>query len=126
MTRKVIYWASTGLLALMSLFAAFTYLSGAQEAVTGFAHVGYPQQLRVILGVAKLAGAIALVIPGFPTVKEWAYAGFTFAWISAFFAHYLAGDGPQALFPVVLLVILGVSYFTRPEARRWPARATLA
>jgi hypothetical protein len=126
MTRKVIYWGSTGLIALMSLFAGFSYLSGAQEAVTGFAHVGYPQQLRVILGVAKLAGATALVVPGFPILKEWAYAGFAFAWICAFFAHYLAGDGTAAFFPVALLVLLGVSYFTRPGARRWPASATLA
>jgi hypothetical protein len=126
MTRKVIYWATTGVLALLSLFAAFTYLSGSQEAVTGFAHVGYPQQLRVILGIAKLAGAIALVAPGFPTLKEWAYAGFTFSWVAAFVAHYLAGDGPQSAFPLVLLAILAVSYVTRPDARRWPARASLA
>lgn len=126
MTRKVIYWGSTGLLAVMSLFAAFSYLTGAPQAVTGFAHVGYPQQLRVILGIAKLAGAITLVAPGFPTLKEWAYAGFTFSWIAAFFAHYIAGDGPEAFFPLVLLVILGVSYMTRPGAHRWTAKATLA
>jgi DoxX-like family len=126
MTRKVIYWGSTGLIALMSLFAAFSYLSGAQEAVAGFARVGYPQQLRVILGLAKLAGAIVLVVPGFPRLKEWAYAGFTFAWICAIVAHYLAGQRSEAFVPVALLVLLGVSYFTRPEARRWPATATLA
>jgi hypothetical protein len=126
MTRKVIYWATTGVLALLSLFAAFTYLSGSQEAVTGFAHVGYPQQLRVILGIAKLAGALALVAPGIPTLKEWAYAGFTFAWVAAAVAHYMAGDGPQAAFPLVLLAILAVSYVTRPEARRWPAKPVVA
>ena len=126
MTRKAIYWASTGLLALMSVFGAFTYLTGSPEAVQGFAHVGYPQQLRVILGIAKLAGAIALVAPGFPTLKEWAYAGFTFAWISAFVAHYLAGDGPASFTPLVLLVFLAASYVTRPEARKWRAKAAIA
>ena len=64
MGRKVIYWVSTGLLAAVSVFAAFTYLSGSPQAVEGFAHVGYPQQLRIILGMAKLLGAIALVAPG--------------------------------------------------------------
>src|SRR5262245_35856731 len=117
MTQKVIYWGSTGLLALMSLFAAFSYLSGAQEAVAGFATVGYPQQLRVILGIAKLAGAIVLVVPGLAILKEWAYAGFTFAWTCAIVAHYLAGQGSEAIVPLVLLVMLGVSYFTRSEAR---------
>ena len=100
MARKVIYWVTTGLVAVSSMFAAFTYLTAAPEAVAGFAHVGYPQQLRVLLGIAKLGGAIALVVPGFATLKEWAYAGFTFAWIAAFFAHRLAGDGPMAFVPL--------------------------
>ena len=58
MARKVTYWVTTGLLAAMSLLAAFTYLSGSPEAVQGFTHVGYPQQLRIILGIAKVLGAI--------------------------------------------------------------------
>jgi DoxX-like family len=72
LARKVIYWATTGLLAAMSVFAAFTYLLGSPQAVQGFAHVGYPQQLRLILGIGKLLGAIALIIPGVPKLKEWA------------------------------------------------------
>src|SRR5258707_9732339 len=77
MTRKIIYWVSTGLVAALSIFAAFTYLSGSPQAVQGFAHVGYPQQLRIILGIAKTLGAIALIVPGMAVLKEWAYAGFT-------------------------------------------------
>ena len=49
MARKIIYWVITGLLAALSVFAAFTYLSGSPQAVQGFAHAGYPQQLRIIL-----------------------------------------------------------------------------
>jgi hypothetical protein len=126
MARKVTYWATTGLLAALSLFGAFSYLTGAPEAVAGFSHVGYPQQLRVLLGIAKLAGAIVLVAPGFPRLKEWAYAGFTFAWIAAALAHYLAGDGATSAFPLVLLVFLGVSYVTRPESRRWQMKPAVA
>lgn len=118
MGSKIIYWVTTGLLAAFGFLSAFTYLSGNPQAVQGFAHVGYPQQLRIILGIAKPLGAIALVIPGFPKLKEWAYAGFTFAWICAFVAHYLAGDGPKAFMPLVLLVILFVSYFTEPASHR--------
>jgi hypothetical protein len=122
MARTIAYWASTGLLAALSLFAAYAYLSGSPQAVQGFAHVGYPQQLRIILGIAKLSGAITLVVPGVPKLKEWAYAGFTFAWISAFFAHYLAKDGPTAFSPLVLLALLAVSYTTRPASRQWLAK----
>ncbi|HSL21792.1 MAG TPA: DoxX family protein [Vicinamibacterales bacterium] len=123
MARKVAYWTTTGLLAALSAFACFAYLSGSTQAVEGFAHVGYPQQLRVMLGIAKLLGAIALVVPGFPTIKEWAYAGFTFAWIAAFVAHYLAGDGPEAFMPLLLLAFLAVSYVTRPDGRKWRVNA---
>ena len=125
MARKVMYWVSTGLVAALSLVAAVTYLAGVPQAVEGFAHVGYPQQLRVLLGIAKLLGVDALVVPGFPTVKEWAYAGFTFAWIAAFVAHYLARDG-SAPMPLVLLALLVVSYVTRPPSRQWRPKATLA
>ena len=118
MVGKAAYWVSTCLVALMSLFAGYAYLSGGPQAVEGFAHVGYPQQLRIILGIAKPLGAIALLVPGVARLKEWAYAGFTFAWISAFFAHYLAGDGPVALSPLVLLLLLVVSYLTRPARRQ--------
>jgi DoxX-like family len=126
MAHKVTYWFSTGLLAALSIFAGFSYLSGNPQAVQGFAHVGYPQQLRIILGIAKPLGAITLLVPGFVKLKEWAYAGFTFAWISAFFAHYLAKDGPVAFMPLILLVLLGVSYMTRPRNRVWAPGATLA
>src|SRR5262245_51446354 len=117
MGRKIAYWATTGILSAMSFVAAFAYLSGGAEAVQGFAHVGYPQQLRVLLGIAKPLGGIALLAPGFAVLKEWAYAGFTFTWIAAACAHYLAGDKEWPM-PVVFLVMLAVSYFTRDATRR--------
>ena len=126
MGRKVAYWASTGVVAALSLFAAFAYLSGGQQVVEGFAHVGYPQQLRILLGIAKLLGAITLLVPGLPKLKEWAYAGFTFTWIAAMVAHYLAKDGPKVFIPLGLLILLAVSYMTRPASRQWPPKATVA
>ena len=124
MARKIAYWVSTGVVAAMSLFAAYAYLSGGPQAVQGFAQVGYPQQLRILLGIAKLLGAITLVAPGVVKLKEWAYAGFTFAWIAACVAHHLAKDGPVAFMPLVLLLLLAVSYVMRPANRQWPAKAT--
>ena len=123
MAGKIIYWITTSLLAAMSIVAGFAYLSGGAQAVQGFAHVGYPQQLRIILGIAKPLGGIALLIPGLPRLKEWAYAGFTFSWISAFVAHYLAKDGAEAFMPLVLLVVLAASYITRPASRALRATA---
>lgn len=123
MGRKVIYWVVTGLLAVAGVFAGIFYLSGSQQVVQGFAHAGYPQQLRVLLGIAKVLGGIALIVPGLPTLKEWAYAGFTFTWIAAVVAHYLAKDGLIALEPLILLVLLFVSYFTRPASRRLGSKA---
>jgi uncharacterized membrane protein YphA (DoxX/SURF4 family) len=117
MARKVAYWVSTSLLCAMSLFAGYAYLSGSPQAVQGFAQVGYPQQLRIILGIVKPLGAIALLVPGLPRLKEWAYAGFTFAWISAFIAHYLAKQAGEAFAPLLLLALLIVSYLTRPASR---------
>jgi uncharacterized membrane protein YphA (DoxX/SURF4 family) len=124
MARKIAYWVSTGLVTVLSLFAAFAYLSGNPQAVEGFTHVGYPQQLRILLGIAKGLGAIVLVIPGVPKLKEWAYAGFTFAWIAAVPAHYLAKDGPKAFSPLVLLILLFISYITRPASRRCEPQPT--
>jgi uncharacterized membrane protein YphA (DoxX/SURF4 family) len=125
MARTITYWVTTILMAALSAFAGFSYLTASPLAVEGFAHVGYPQQLRVILGIAKLLGAIALVAPGFPKIKEWAYAGFTFAWISAVVAHYLAKDGPRAFAPLVMLVFLVISYWTRLTNRQWLAKAAV-
>lgn len=118
MGRKIAYWVSTIIVSALSLFAAYAYLVGGSQAVQGFAAVGYPQQLRIILGIAKPLGAIVLLVPGFLRLKEWAYAGFTFAWIAACIAHYLAGQHKEAVGPLILLVLLAVSYFTRPANRK--------
>jgi uncharacterized membrane protein YphA (DoxX/SURF4 family) len=125
MRRKITYWAATGLVTIVPLLAAFAYLTAAPQAVENFRHVGYPQQLRVLLGIGKLAGAIVLLLPALPKLKEWAYAGFTFMWIAATVAHYLAGDKPLFLLPLALIGSLAVSYVTRPASRRGSAQAML-
>lgn len=116
MARKISYWVSTIILAVLSGFAGYAYLSGNPQAVEGFAKAGYPQQLRIILGIAKPLGGLVLLVPGWPRFKEWAYAGFTFAWVCAFIAHHLAKDGHEFV-PIVLLALLAISYVTRPADR---------
>ena len=124
MPRKIAFWGATGIVAVWALFAAFTYLTNSPQAVANFRHVGYPQQLRVLLGIAKAAGAVTLVVPQLPTLKEWAYAGFTFTWIAATVAHYLAGDGALVFAPIGFLTLLAISYVTRPANRRLVLTAT--
>src|SRR3954470_1216356 len=117
MPRKIAYWTSTGL-ACLSLFGALTYLTNSPEVVAGFAKAGYPQHLRIVLGIAKPVAAIVLLLPGFALLKEWAYAGVTFAWVMATISSYLSGEGVKSVLPVILLALLAVSYFTRPASRR--------
>ena len=124
--RMIAYWGATGVVTIVPLLAAFAYLTTSPEAVENFRHVGYPQQLRVLLGIAKLAGAIVLLLPRLPMLKEWAYAGFTFMWIAATVAHYLAGDNPLFLLPVALIAVLTVSYVTRSSDRRMSADGMLS
>src|ERR671910_2636436 len=99
MVRKISYWVSTVIVVALTL-PAVGYLTGSPQVVEGFTHLGYPQHLRIILGIAKLTGALILIVPGFRVPKEWAYAGFTFAWVIAFIAHWLAGDGVRSVLPL--------------------------
>lgn len=118
MSRTIAYWSSTAIAALM-LLLSLSYLTGDEQVVSGFAKAGYPQHLRIVLGIVKPAAAIVLLMPGFALLKEWAYAGATFAWVMAFISAYLSGEGVQIWsLPLVLLVLLIVSYVTRPASRR--------
>jgi hypothetical protein len=118
MVRKIAYWGSTAI-AAASLLMALTYLSGSEHVVSGFAKAGYPQHLRIVLGIAKPVAAIVLLLPGFALLKEWAYAGITFAWVMASISGYLSGEkGITLILPLVLLVLGAVSYVTRPPSRR--------
>jgi hypothetical protein len=126
MARKIAYWTSTAIAAVM-LLGSLTYLTGNEQVVSGFAKAGYPQHLRIVLGFAKPTAAIVLLLPGLVLLKEWAYAGVTFAWIMAFISAYASGEAVQILvMPPALLVILIVSYLTRPPSRRFTKTREMA
>ncbi len=118
MARRVTYWISTIIVAV-TLLMALSYLTGNEQAVSGFAKAGYPQHLRIVLGIVKPAAAIVLLLPGFALLKEWAYAGVTFTWIMASISAHSSGERVQIwTLPLVLLAMLLVSYVTRPPSRR--------
>lgn len=108
--NKVIYWAATGIITLMMVFSAYSYVSK-PELTAAFKHLGFPDYLRVELAIAKLLGALVLIIPAIPVkIKEWAYAGFAITFLSATIAHINSGDpAAMVITPLVLLAVLIVS-----------------
>ena len=111
-TLKIIYWVSTGVIALMMIFAAYSYVTN-EQVKQGFIQLGFPGYFRIELAVAKLIGAIMLAIPFKSRLKEWVYAGFTIIFISALIAHIAVGlPLSTAAMPIVMLVALLVSYFS--------------
>lgn len=117
MARKIVYWGSTAL-ASLALLGSLSYLTGSEQVVSGFAKAGYPQHLRIVLGIVKPLAAIVLLLPGLGLLKEWAYAGVTFALVMAIISGYLSGDGKSWMLAPVVLVLVAVSYLTRPPDRR--------
>jgi len=104
---KIIFYVATGLLTLLMLFSVSMYFFKHDDVSTMFTSFGYPTYIIYPYAIAKLLGLIAIWNPNFKTIKEWAYAGFFFAFILAFFAHYMIGDGEQtgALIAFILLIV---------------------
>jgi hypothetical protein len=118
-TRALTYWITTGVTAFVLLSGGVAYLLGARWAVAGVKALGYPAYLVTILGVWKVLGAVAVTVPGYPRLKEWAYAGIAFDLSGATVSHLVAGS--PAFHPVVTTILLGVaalSWATRPASRR--------
>lgn len=91
-TQKIVYWVATVWLSLGMMSSAIVQLMRIPEGVESVAHLGYPTYLLTILGTWKILGVIAVLIPGFLLVKEWAYAGFFFVTSGALVSHILMGD----------------------------------
>lgn len=106
--NKIIYWATTILMAALFLMSSVMYYSKSPELVQGMQFLGFPLFMLPLLGTAKLLGAIALVQPRFQTLKEWAYAGLTINLIGAIWAHVATATPFTS--PLVFLAILAISY----------------
>jgi uncharacterized membrane protein YphA (DoxX/SURF4 family) len=118
-TTKIIYWVATIWLALGMLSTGIVQLLKMKEEVDMMTQLGYPLYFLTILGVWKIVGVIAVLIPKFPLLKEWAYAGFFFAMSGAIFSHIASGDGALEFFgPVLLLILTMVSWYFRPADRK--------
>jgi len=101
----------TGLMAAFLLLSAVPDVLRIPNALQVFTHLGYPSYLLVFLGTAKILGVVAVLVPGLPRIKEWAFAGLTFDVTGALYSHLSVGDPPSAWTPAVIaLTLVGGSY----------------
>jgi hypothetical protein len=109
---KTFYWIVTGLFSAFMLFSAIANIVVTSDSVALFDYLGYPKYFIPFIGVAKLLGVIAILIPGYPRIKEWAYAGLFFDLAGATFSQIaVAGFQPSVSFMVLPVTFLFLSYF---------------
>ena len=124
MNKKTIaFWVTTALFCLVFTAGGIANLVRWEHQVGIMQNLGYPLYVMTILGVAKLLGVVALLLPKLPTLKEWAYAGFTFDMLGAAASHAFVSDPlMETVTPLIILAIGVTSYLTRPDSRRVVAK----
>src|ERR1700689_361157 len=115
-TKKIIYWIATALLAIGMLQSGIFAELRTKQWVDLVGALGYPVYFLYILGIWKILGVIAILIPGFKLLKEWAYAGFFFAMTGALVSHLASGDSgvKEILGPLMQSVFVILSWYFRP------------
>lgn len=121
--NKIIYWIATALLSLAMLNSGVIQLFKIEAAlydVTTMPHLGYPIYFLTILGIWKLLGVTVILLPKFPLLKEWAYAGFFFTLSGAAISHIAVGDKASEWgISVFLLILTIISWYFRPTNRKF-------
>lgn len=115
---KIIYWVATVWLCLGMMSSAIVQLLQLEEEIAFILDLGYPKYFLTIIGVAKILGVIAVLIPKFPLVKEWAYAGFFFLMAGAAISHVLAGTTNEIFGSLLLLTLTIISWYFRLPGRK--------
>jgi len=113
-TIKITYWVFTILLIALMLFSAISSFMTNPQAEAFARHIGYPVYIFKFLAVAKILGVIAILIPGFSRLKEWAYAGFTFDLLGAMYSFFAVNDSASQWAPMLtagLIFIFGSYIF---------------
>jgi uncharacterized membrane protein len=118
--NKIIYWIATGLLALGMFASGLQQVLHTQAMVNLITPLGYPTYFLYILGVWKILGVIAILLPGFKLLKEWAYAGFFFAMTGALVSHLAIGDfaAKAIMGPIFQTGFILLSWYFRPADRK--------
>lgn len=119
MTRKIIYWVSTLWASVGMVSTAIIQIFQIKPNADLFNHLGYPIYFFTFIGILKILGAVALLVPKYPLLKEWAYAGFFFLMTGAIFSHIAYSDPFSQILPSLLsFTIIAISWYTRPVNRR--------
>ena len=117
-TGKIIFWVATLWLALGMTSTGIVQLIKMEAEMANFTNLGYPIYLMTLVGTWKLLGVVAILIPKYPLLKEWDYAGFFFLMSGAIISHLAIGDEPVTLFgPSLLLTLTIVSWYSRSPER---------
>ncbi|MBV8326499.1 DoxX family protein [Chryseobacterium sp.] len=117
--KRIIYWIFTIWMSLGMISTAIVQLIQNKDELTNFTTLGYPAYLMIILGIWKVLGVIAVLIPKRLVLKEWAYAGFFFVMSGAVISHLIVHDTIGNTFPAVLLFVLVIiSWYFRPSDRK--------
>jgi hypothetical protein len=118
--RKLIwYWIITGILSFCIFFGGLTQALLLKQTVEGFKPLGYPTYFIALIGIWKMLGIIAIVVPKFPLLKEWAYAGIFFVMTGAVISHIASNDvSAQIISPFVLAIFTVLSWYLRPVDRK--------
>ena len=117
--RTIAYWVTTVLVAAESVLGGVWDILQLPYVRADIASLGYPAYLLVIIGVWKLLGAVAVLVPGFPRLKAWAYAGMVFNYTGAIASHLAVGHGAESVaYPIIITGLVVASWALRPSARR--------
>lgn len=117
--NKIIYWVATALLCFGMLASGVSQILHLKEMNELITHVGYPMYFMYIIGVWKILGVIAILIPKYPLLKEWAYAGFFFLLTGALISNLFMGDVGNAIFgPLFQTIFVVLSWYFRPTDRK--------
>ncbi|RZL50157.1 MAG: DoxX family protein [Pedobacter sp.] len=117
--NKIIYWVTTAFLSFAMMAGGIQQMLqiGGYNAI--ISKLGYPLYFLSILGIWKILGVMAILIPKFPLVKEWAYAGFFFVMSGAAISHFaLAQAFAEVLPSLILLIVVVLSWYFRPADRK--------
>lgn len=117
--KRIIYWIFTLWMSLGMISTAIVQLMKNKDELTNFTNLGYPAYLMYIIGIWKILGVIAILIPKHLLLKESAYAGFFFVMSGAVISHLIVGDASGRTLPAVLLFVLVlISWYFRPANRK--------
>ena len=118
--NKIIYWVATALLSFGMSASGLEQIFHAKEMVALIVPLGYPLYFLYIIGIWKILGVIAILIPGFKLLKEWAYAGFFFLMTGALVSHLASGDDSLKgiIGPFMQTVFIILSWYFRPADRK--------